>query len=275
MGYHFFPYLEYFFYFSLGITFLLIVLMVFHIKSKIISLEKKGNELTDKYNDIVLDISNLRNNNSHAAQLNLLPQVENIRMSTKNPIPLQQIYNHNIQPPFIPVSEPSAAFKKIIVMDSELQDVFEISDGVKDLDDSSRRSDSEFDYDSNSDFESDVEIEIDAESISELDHVLSSSPENETNETVIAPIEPDSILIHSVELSDASTNNVIMDIETPIRVLKLDANESIDIAPISNPKEYQKMNVQSLKMLVISKGLCSDPSKMKRAELIKLLSNPQ
>lgn len=269
MGYHFFPYLEYFFYFSLGITFLLIVLMVFHIKSKIISLEKKGNELTDYYNEIVSDIANLRNtvhSGSHALQLNQLPQVENIRMSTKTPIPLQQIYNHNIQPPFIPVSSESSAFKKIIVMDSELQDVLEISDGIKDLDDSSRRSDSEFDYDSNSDFESDVEIEVD--SISVLDHAV--SPMNESNETVIPPIETESIL----ELSDASTNNV-MDLETPIRVLKLDTNESINISPISNPKELQKMNVQSLKMLVISKGLCSDPSKMKRAELIKLLSDPQ
>jgi hypothetical protein len=36
---------------------------------------------------------------------------------------------------------------------------------------------------------------------------------------------------------------------------------------------YRKMNLQTLKTLVITKGLCSDPSKMKKPELLKLLES--
>ena len=34
---------------------------------------------------------------------------------------------------------------------------------------------------------------------------------------------------------------------------------------------YNKMSVQELKKNVITKGLCSDPSKMKKNELLKML----
>jgi len=36
---------------------------------------------------------------------------------------------------------------------------------------------------------------------------------------------------------------------------------------------YRKMTIQNLKTLVITKGLCSDPSKMKKAELLKMLND--
>ena len=36
---------------------------------------------------------------------------------------------------------------------------------------------------------------------------------------------------------------------------------------------YRKMTIQNLKALVITKGLCSDPSKMKKTELLKMLAD--
>ena len=38
-----------------------------------------------------------------------------------------------------------------------------------------------------------------------------------------------------------------------------------------SPETYKRMGLTDLKKLVISKGLCSDPSKMKKPELIKML----
>ena len=38
---------------------------------------------------------------------------------------------------------------------------------------------------------------------------------------------------------------------------------------------YNKMTVQDLKKMVITKGLCSDASKLKKNELLKLLENTE
>ena len=41
----------------------------------------------------------------------------------------------------------------------------------------------------------------------------------------------------------------------------------------SEKEVYKKMSLSALKTLVISKGLCSDASKLKKHELLKLLEN--
>jgi hypothetical protein len=49
-----------------------------------------------------------------------------------------------------------------------------------------------------------------------------------------------------------------------------------EISPITNNETnieaYKKMSITALRTLVISKGLSTDPSKMKKPELLKLLS---
>jgi hypothetical protein len=42
--------------------------------------------------------------------------------------------------------------------------------------------------------------------------------------------------------------------------------------PEPNLDIYKKMNITALKALVIEKGLCSETSKMKKADLLRLLS---
>ena len=41
----------------------------------------------------------------------------------------------------------------------------------------------------------------------------------------------------------------------------------------SEKEIYKKMSLSALKTLVISKGLCSDASKLKKPDLLKLLEN--
>jgi hypothetical protein len=41
----------------------------------------------------------------------------------------------------------------------------------------------------------------------------------------------------------------------------------------SEKEVYKKMSMTALKTLVISKGLCSDASKLKKQDLLKLLEN--
>jgi hypothetical protein len=62
----------------------------------------------------------------------------------------------------------------------------------------------------------------------------------------------------------------------PIVVEKLDVQHLEQVPAESHAEKaanevYNKMSLQALKTMAITKGLSSDPSKMKKAELIKLL----
>ena len=83
------PLIESFFFLSLGITFILIFLMVFHFKQRIEKLERSNNDLSDLCNKIVKEVTNLHmvylNSNSNSAHIpkNCYPK-ENIVISTSN-----------------------------------------------------------------------------------------------------------------------------------------------------------------------------------------------
>ena len=48
---------------------------------------------------------------------------------------------------------------------------------------------------------------------------------------------------------------------------------SVDTQTIDKKSVYKKMTVTSLKALVIEKGLNTDPSKLKKTELLQILEN--
>jgi hypothetical protein len=156
------------------------------------------------------------------------------------------------------------------------------------MDDSDEDSDEE-DDDSDSDDEYSDSDEDDDEDSDEDDD------EDEDAHNHIAPIEETDnnsvkvILLDQVEEltelpvdemddSDSDDNDKPIDlvVSDPIVVEKLDVQhlEQVQAEPHAEKaanEVYNKMSLQALKTLVITKGLSSDPSKMKKAELIKLL----
>ncbi len=84
--------------------------------------------------------------------------------------------------------------------------------------------------------------------------------------------------VDAMDDSESDDNDKPIDLvaSEPIVVEKLDVQhlEQVPAEPhaekVAN-EVYNKMSIQALKTLVITKGLSSDPSKMKKAELIKLL----
>ena len=48
-------------------------------------------------------------------------------------------------------------------------------------------------------------------------------------------------------------------------------NDLEKVTPPSHNDDLKKQNIQTLKLLVMSKGLSPDPSKLKKNELLKLL----
>ena len=324
----FFPFIESFFFLSLGITFVLIFLMVFHFKQRIEKLERKNNDLSDLSNKIVKEITNLHtiylqsNSNSPPQKNNFIHPIEhiceNIVFSTSCPIS----FSHSNQNP--EENQPTEnTYKKIIVMNSVANDPDDDSTDDSNCDSEyESESDSEYDLDSiivdnDNDFELEnveEEIQFTTDEIDSL-HVLRLSSFNPPS-----PIPELDNELHHFSFETPTLGGVLSEngdtflalemrkgvkeegdieftnsngIDTNINVINQLNEEEEDKEPTTFriedaekgkteksssgllPMNYHKMNVQNLKMLVISKGLCSDTSKMKRADLIKLLSEEE
>jgi hypothetical protein len=104
---------------------------------------------------------------------------------------------------------------------------------------------------------SDLKVD-ELEEIYELTEKIETTEEQELldNELDITEIVPENIIVNKIQ----DENSEKYDLEKEEKHITQD----IEV--------YKKMNLTSLRTLVISKGLCSDASKMKKNELLQLLT---
>ena len=83
-----------------------------------------------------------------------------------------------------------------------------------------------------------------------------------------------------VSQQEETLEEISMYEENEIQVTKLDETEPLEEVSVITESDnkmtksaLQKMTVQMLKTLVIRDGLCTDPSKMKKAELIQMIQS--
>jgi len=248
-----FNYIDTFFFISLGITFILILLLVFHFKQRVADLEEKTTTMFEIINNIVKELNSTKE---------LCCLANTIRPSEEK-IPIDLCCS--------PTFTAATKQEKIIVSDAESESTGSDSE-YESEDESEDESENEFD-------EPPAMLKIGEEAIIE-----------EGNVKIIAVEIGETIEVG--ELEEAFENNEddrpeeIVNIEASedLKVEKLDtdlANETleaeepaIDLPAVETSKEiYRKMTLQALKGLVITKGLCSDPSKMKKNDLLKLLES--
>ena len=259
----FFNFIETFFFLSLGITFVLILLLVYHFKQRVTTLEQKCDTMFDILNTMVKELNSVR----HAQVM-----LQQFPFSQLRP-GLSPYATFNNDPSKIPVSDD----------DETSEDSSDIGDHNSDdeSDDSSAEEESEVDEGDESDDDKMtplvetvssvdsvkiINVEIgDTIELDEhiLDHVSDIEIENFTEETLEPPQD--------------------LQQEDPIRVEKIDATETAEepVATLENtepntsteiPKDmYRRMPLQNLKALVISKGLSSDPSRLKKIDLVRML----
>jgi hypothetical protein len=224
-----FNYIDTFFFISLGITFILILLLVFHFKQRISSLEEKNETMFEIINNMVQELMQIKYIVTTPLPTSYMSQ-ENLPGST----------SHFIQTPSLPMNNIiHFDSNKIVVSDEE------------DLDDE--------DEEENSDEEDDEEEDSDEE-------------DEEEEIKVINVALNDSIQlseIHDIIDTESTNGNIVVE--------KINTNDSeIDNSDIQKEvkKEiYRKMTLSALKSIVIEKGLLSDPSKLKKQELLKLLES--
>ena len=273
-----FNYIDTFFFISLGITFILILLLVFHFKQQIVSLEHKNDTMFEIINNIVKEITYIKSAifSQPYYQVNDKDEIINL---TANEIHSKQNVEND----------------KIIVSDDDYDSDTETDDDSdNDSDDGDDSDDSDDSDDGNVDIKHENELHntggvkvINVEfgdniEVGDIMNELSDNIEygdnaidndydnvNEHEEHISALVqEIEHIIVEKIDGKDnhLENNDIIEQIETTEQHEQNEQNESIK-------EVYRKMTLIQLKALVISKGLTGDSSKMRKPELLKLLES--
>jgi len=235
--------LEMLFFVSLGITFVMIVFLVYQFRQKFTALEHKCDTMFEIINNMVKEMNNRTS-------------LMDVARFTPNNLVLNPPTSHY---------NGENDTHKLLVSDSDEED--------SDEEDSDEEGSSE--YESSDDESSDDEGMIipDTFEINEPVRIINVDITNIDNE--ISQIDE---IQESNPVSDTEPMNEterIIEESEPIHVEKLTEStlENIDEGDVGSDKMdvYRKMNITALRALVIEKGYITDTLKMKKAELLKLL----
>lgn len=246
-----FSFVETFFFVSLGITFILILLLIYHFRQRFISLEQKCDTMFELINNIVTELNSERRS-THGFGVTSPP-----------------VLCYPEQDGHAVVGGQAAKSEPFTYVD----DSYDSYDGDTDEDSD------------NDEYSNDSEDDEDSEDDGEHAHIIIAPVEETDNKSVKVILldqveELTELPVDAMDDSDSDDNDKPIDLVTsePIVVEKLDVQHLEQVPAESHAEKaanevYNKMSLQSLKTLAITKGLSSDPSKIKKAELIKLLES--
>lgn len=270
-----FNFIETFFFISLGITFVLILLLVYHFKQRLNSIEQKSNTMFEIINNIVQEITSVK----QFVQSRFTVPMSSGQMSSGQ-MPSSKINLESI-PECVPISQ----INSIEILSDEDDD----DDDDDDTDSESSSSNDSYDQDDDfitnkiivSDDEQSINLDID---LVQLEHGQTVKIINiEVCNTIQLDISKDELSeIIKVDHADTKPDKDITDLDISIDIdadmgadIELDTTkkqEVIDLSPNQRIMEtYNKMSAAELKAIVIQKGLSTEPSNMKRPRLLKLL----
>ena len=255
--------LESFFILSLGITFVLVLFLVYHFKQRLAILENKCDTTFEIINNVVSELGNIRG----AFRVGGAPA---------------QVHSH-VPPP----TRPENVKINVAISDDE----HEVSD-FDDDDDSDDDSDGDGDGDDEESSEDEEDSDDDEES-GDNDVNINSAQNDDSNTIRIINLDnqQEFDIIETVEdlnvengnrddQADDDGSHIENMEEIELHVEKLPTGERhLDDSSITssvaesknNSHIYKKMTLPVLKAYVIEKGLASDPSKMKKQDLIHLI----
>lgn len=278
MGY--FDYLNTFFFISLGITFVLILLLVNHFKKRIVSFEKKSDTMFDIINNIVKELSMLKQSFISRQSYMSMPPVNFPSQTMPDHPPIPQ-YN---EPLYKYVSDNENMSGK--ESDSETESGSDDSDESYDSDESDEESEAEED-DEQRIVEDNIQLVKDdvTENINSNDSTIDSNPfikivnihlvDNDANQ--ISEDFEDNASNGNLSDTEDNTNIEIQLDSEPIQVNKLETtievSESVSRGIEIDKDAYKKMNINQLRSIALAKGLSMEVSKLKKNELIKLLES--
>jgi len=249
----FFNFIETFFFLSLGITFVLILLLVYHFKQRLTTLENKCDTVYEIITNLVKEVTNIR-------------QVQ-----------IQQLSNSFVSNTIVPSFHNTEVNGRIKVSDED----FEASEDDEDEDEDDEDEDDEEDQDDDEEDDDSQASDDDMPPLITIEEPITNSTIKVINVDIGDIIESDiletEVESENLDNEDNKLDPIELEEEEQIHVEKLDESPALENSETeSEIKEtardvYSKMSVSELKALVITKGLSSDPSKKKKNELLKML----
>jgi len=250
---------------SLAITFVLILFLVYHFKQRITTTEEKTDTMFDIINNMAQEMTNIR------TAMNMV----------NTPAPPANITH-------VP------SFTKIAVSDEESDSEYETDSEDEDDGDSEHEEedsdDSEHEEEDSDDSEHEKEDSDDSEhedggEISnneqikhismdlnnEIDTQINSDDVNSDNNDVDEKEQPPTEL-NDTDLVVEKLDEVVKHIEEEEEEEE-EESESLDGRITYSHSNYRKMNLATLRQMVVTRGLSTDTSKMKKNDIISLLEN--
>ncbi len=251
--------LESVFFITLGISCVLLMMLIYHFKQRISKLEKNGDTMFEILNNMVQELSAIKH-------------------TMNNPIGHQIPSNFNY---------PDEKYEKINVsLNEEVENDFYEKIDEEEVESQNAVNEEDDDYDSDTgDDETDDETEEEDE-----DEDEDEDEEQSNNRVKLVSLESDEKIDNNslgaeqleeleIDEQDVNLDNINTENIENIQVSKLEEVDTLEETNsfqdsiIDNKDVYKKMTVPALKAYVIEKGLASDPSKMKKNELLELLDN--
>ena len=250
----FFNFIETFFFISLGITFVLILLLVYHFKQRMNNLEQKCDTMFEIINNIVKELTILRNTQSTQ------PMFYGAFPSNMNEI-YQRMENTEEK---LVVSDEDTSGSEYDTNDDE-DGEGEESDGEGEESDGEGEESDDVEPEQKTIKIVNVNISdtIDVEEIANFEQPEETEYADEDNNG-IEPIEMDDIHVEKLNHIEPEPELIVAD----------DIDDSTSITS-TNKDVYKKMTLVALKTVAITKGLCSDASKLKKTDLLKLLEESE
>jgi hypothetical protein len=268
----FFSLLETLFFISLAITFILIMMLVYHFKGRLVMLEDKCNTMFEIMNSMVKEMKNIKD--SVAAQAAMLAAGASVGASVgaasaasipqESPVrPPGMAFGNGLFPPELLQifgSRPNSLFNPSRF---SREDDDEYDNDVEDEEDDE-------DDDENNGFKKIVvsDTELDDEDDEDNDvKVISVDISEPTESEPLADLEEENLNDIDIDIDESE-----VDVETEIEAERNEPSPSIEIEIGSKEiPDYKKMDVSYLRTMVITRGLATDTKKMKKQDLIRLL----
>lgn len=251
----------------------MIIMIVYHFKQRIILLEQKQDTMFEIINNIVKQIKNM--------QINLTYLGENQNRgytNNENMLSFSSGINHPIKTFDVMFNDAAEPFSKPVVSEMDLSE----EDVEENTIDNDEESDDDTEEDADADTDDDVES-VEEESSDEEDSSDEEKEDEKTKKNIkvvsvdIEDTKPDDLgILEFTEINSSLENiNELREEDIVIHKIHNINDESEHESSKDNKDIYKKMNLSTLKATVIEKGLSTDPSKLKKQELIKLLESSE
>jgi hypothetical protein len=222
---------------SLGITFVLLLLLIYHFKQRLSVTESKQDTMFEIINNLAQELNNMK------MGLSLMN-----RPSTPYP---HNIVGENISNGDINVFE---QMEKLVNEDSD---------------------DEDSDDEDSDDEDSDDEDSDDEDSDDEDEKIIVSDEEDQDDNISVEEIRPSENIENSAEeLVIDILENIQTNTQEP-ESLDTSNSQEVDIVGETEPQDFSKMNLGALKTYIIQQGWVDDASKMKKAQILSLIQEHQ